>query len=133
MTDVRGRDELEWEDLVETVTRFLAEQARLGRTPSYTEVNNTIARRSGHRSFDFSQDGERAAMGDLLGRVTHRTYSEIGGMLSAITIYLNENDAGSGFYRLASHMGLLPAKASPDQKFTFWLRMVHRYYGWGST
>ena len=30
-------------------------------------------------------------------------------MLSAIVIYLNENDAGPGFYRLASLMGLLPA------------------------
>lgn len=132
MTGVRGRDEPEWESLVETVTRFLTEQARLGRTPSYTEVNGAIARRSSCRPFDFDQDGERAAMGELLGEVTQRTYAEVGAMLSAITIYLNENDAGSGFYRLASHMGLLPAKPSPDQKLTFWLeqvRLVHRHFG----
>ena len=52
-------------------------------------------------------------------------------MLSAITIYLDENDAGSGFYRFASHLDLLPAKPSPDQKLTFWSehRLVHRHYG----
>ncbi len=46
-------------------------------------------------------------------------------MLSAIVIYLNENDAGPGFYRFAAAMGLLRPAASKDQRFDFWLRQVH--------
>ena len=41
-------------------------------------------------------------MGTLLRQITQERYPSIGAMLSAITIHLNENDAGSGFYRLAS-------------------------------
>lgn len=46
-------------------------------------------------------------------------------MLSAIVIYLNENDAGPGFYRFAAAMGLLRPAASKDQRLDFWLRQVH--------
>lgn len=73
-------------------------------------------------------------MGALLGEVAQQKYGEIGAMLSAITIYLNENDAGPGFYRLASHMGLLTPKPSAEQRLAFWLtevRLVHRHYGFG--
>ncbi len=126
-----GRDQSQWDSMVETAVRFLEEQARLGRTPSYTEVNSAIARRGGHPSFDFDQDSERAGMGELLGQVTRRKYDEVGAMLSAIVIYLNENDAGPGFYRLASVMGLLRSAASKDQKLDFWLQqvsLVHNHY-----
>jgi hypothetical protein len=118
--------------MIRTTVKFLVEQARLGRTPSYTEVNNAIARRSGYRAFDFNLESERAEMGELLGQVTQREYEEVGAMLSAIVIYLNANDAGPGFYRLASLMDLLPAKPSKEQKLTFWLRqvqLIHNHYG----
>jgi hypothetical protein len=117
--------------MLETAVRFLEEQARLGRTPSYTEVNSALARRGGHRSFDFDQDGERAAMGELLGQVTQQKYDEVGAMLSAIVIYLNENDPGLGFYRLASALGLLRPGPSKDQRLDFWARqvaLVHNHY-----
>ncbi|GAA2721523.1 hypothetical protein CAE01nite_00550 [Cellulomonas aerilata] len=49
-------------------------------------------------------------------------------MLSAIVIYLNENDAGPGFYRFAATLGLLPSGASKDQRLTFWLGQVGRIH-----
>jgi hypothetical protein len=46
-------------------------------------------------------------------------------MLSALAIYLNENDAGSGFYTLATSLGLLRPGASRDEKTAFWIGQVN--------
>jgi hypothetical protein len=45
-------------------------------------------------------------------------------MLSALVIYLNGNDAGPGFYELASDMGLLTPKPSASQRDAFWTEQV---------
>lgn len=76
----RGRDELEWNELVAATTEFLIEQARLQRTTSYTERNAVLVRRTGARPFDF-EDSERAAMGQLLGEVAQNNRDEVGAML----------------------------------------------------
>src|SRR5687767_688412 len=96
-----GRDELEWGELVDGTTEFLAEQARLGRTTSYTELNAVLHQRVSARTFDFAKDSERAAMGGLLGEVARTELPTVGALVSSIVLYLNENDAGTGFYRLA--------------------------------
>lgn len=72
-------------------------------------------------------------MGALLGEIVDATYARIGAMASAIVLYLNENDAGTGFYKLAQEQGWLSRTASADQKLDFWIgqmNAVYAYYGW---
>ncbi len=102
-----GRDELEWNQLTDETARFLVERARMERTTSYTELNSVLHQRTGAPLFDFGLDRDRAAMGALLGEVAVRMRPEIGALISSIVLYLNENDAGSGFYALARDEGLL--------------------------
>ncbi|WP_304454771.1 hypothetical protein [Nocardiopsis sp. YSL2] len=126
-----GRTEGEWEDLLEETVTFLEEQSRLERLTSYTELNSALVRRTGQRAFDFSSDADRAAMGHLLGDVVERTRSEVEAMISAIVVYLNANDAGTGFYKLASELGELTPNSSRAQKEAFWasqVKKVHNYY-----
>ena len=128
---VYGRSEAEWEDLVAEAMRFLGEQARLRRTTTYTELNSVLAQRTGQSRFDFSRDSDRAAMGALLGSTSDQSLSDFGAMISSIVIYLNANDAGSGFYHLAVELGLLPAKPSAAQKEIFWteqMTKVHEHF-----
>ncbi len=119
-----GRGESEWQELSAAGRRFLEERARLGTTTSYTEMNMVLAKRTGLRPFDFDRDDERAAMGYLLGLINDETFREIGAMLSSLVQYLNENDAGPGFFELARHLGLLPPGASNDEKLVFWAGQV---------
>ncbi len=67
-------------------------------------------------------------MGHFLGLIVDETFPRTGLMISAIVLYLDENDAGSGFYALATELGLLPPRASRDQKFDFWADQVKSVY-----
>lgn len=73
-------------------------------------------------------------MGDLLGNIVQRTYTEQPGqelMLSALVMYLNENKPGIGFYNLAIYLGLLSSDSSPAEKEKFWIehsKAVHSAY-----
>jgi hypothetical protein len=119
-----GRSDEDWDALVDATTAFLEERARLGRTTSYSEVNWAIARRTGLPTFDFSLDRDRAAMGAILGEVVDETIGESGVMMSAIVVYIDRNDAGPGFYKLAQLLGLLPPSATADDKLRFWSGQV---------
>ena len=128
---VDQRTEEDWEVLTQAAVQWLEQVAKLQRQSSYTEVNQVLKQRTGLRAFDFDVDSERAAMGQLLGRVTAVTFDAVGAMLSSIVVYLNANDAGPGFYKLATEMGLLPPRPSADQRLTFWIgqvRAVHEHY-----
>jgi hypothetical protein len=130
-----GRTDADWHELVVAGRRFLEEQARLRQTTSYTEMNAVLARRAGVRAFDFDREDERAAMGHLLGLIVNETYPENGVLLSALVQYLNENDAGPGFYQLAKDKGFLPRGADATEKLAFWagqVKAVHTHYGRGS-
>ncbi|MFE4665491.1 hypothetical protein ACFRI7_06155 [Streptomyces sp. NPDC056716] len=124
-----GRTESEWDLLVDAGRGFLVERAKLGRPTSYTELNVTLARRTGCRAFDFERADERAAMGHLLGLIVVRDReidpSDPPLMLSALVNYLAANDAGPGFYQLAKELGLLPLSASKDEKLAFWIKQVN--------
>lgn len=129
-----GRDQTDWDLLAEAGEEFLVERARLGRLTSYTEMNATLQRRTGLRRFDFSLQADRAAMGHLLGLVVvERNRPVTGLMISALVIYLDGNDAGSGFYKLAQDLSELPPGAlSPRMKEAFWIGQVkalQTYYG----
>ncbi|MGW3513749.1 hypothetical protein [Streptomyces sp. NPDC000994] len=127
-----GRADSEWDELVAGGRSFLVERARLGKLTSYTELNVTLARRTGCRPFDFERADERAAMGHLLGLIVERDQEIVTTdppvMLSALVNYLGANDAGPGFYQLAKELQLLPMSASADEKFGFWVKQVKRLY-----
>lgn len=123
-----GRSSEDWDALVEAGTAFLRERAALRRTTSYSEMNSALARRTGLREFDFSQQLERAGMGHLLGQIVERTYSSTGAMLSSLVIYLDANDAGPGFYTLAEEMGLLPKGSNRAGREQFWVGEVTKVF-----
>jgi hypothetical protein len=127
-TAMYGRNEEEWNDLEEAGVAFLSERAKLERVTSYTETNTVLAQRTGHRSFDFDQDSERAAMGYLLGRISDREFGRTGVLISAIVNYLDANDAGPGFYKLAQDRGLLPRGQSRNLQWEFWVAHVAKVF-----
>src|SRR2546423_8250078 len=110
-----GRDDVEWNRLIDVGLAFLVERARLGKVTSYTELNATLAHRTGARPFDFEQDGERRAMGALLETIGERNRPETGVMITSLVHYLDQNDAGPGFYAYPQRIGLLPQGAPPEQ------------------
>lgn len=120
-----GREMQEWAALEEAGWEFLAAQARMVRTTSYTEMNTVLARRTGVREFDFSLDGERHAMGELLGQLSERSFAQANLLISVLVQYLNANDAGPGFYELAQRKNLLRMRASQDEKLAFWVGHVN--------
>jgi len=120
-----GREDQEWGRLTEAGRAFLIGRARLRRVTSYTELNAIVARRTGMTGFDFSHPDERAAMGHLLGLIVEQDFPRTGLMLSALVHYLDVNDAGPGFYHLATQLGLLPGGASARLKEEFWIRQVN--------
>src|ERR1022692_3755157 len=81
--------------------KFLTQQAKARRTPSYTEMSTVLARRTSIRKFDFDLDGERWAMGYLLGRLSERSLQSAHLLISVLVQYLNDNDAGLGLYQFA--------------------------------
>jgi hypothetical protein len=119
-----GRTGAEWEALEAAGWEFLVSQARLGRTTSYTEMNTVLARRTGVREFDFDLDGERHAMGELLGQLSERSFGVGRLLISVLVQYLSANDAGPGFYDLATRKHLLRPRPSQDEKLVFWVQHV---------
>ena len=127
-----GRTGAEWEALAAAGWEFLVSQARLGRTTCYTKMNTVLARRTGIREFDFDLDGERHAMGELLGQLCERSFGQARLLISVLVQYLSANDAGPGFYDLAARKHLLRPRPSQDEKLTFWIQHVNAVcaYDW---
>jgi hypothetical protein len=117
----------EWDRIVDHTVDFLADQARLGRVVSYSDLNSGLGRR-GHVPFDSATESDRNGIGAVLGDATQRTLGDSKTMLSAIVAYLDRNDAGPGFYKLAVDLGLLSNTATADDKLASWsaqVRAVH--------
>jgi hypothetical protein len=125
---MHGRDDATWSQLAEAGQVFLIERARLRRTTSYTELNAAMERRTGLPGFDFTHADERAAMGHLLYMIVMRDWPQTRLMLSALVLYLNGNDPGTGFYALAQELEMLPARASADKKEQFWVTQLGDLY-----
>ncbi|MFI6258981.1 hypothetical protein ACIBCL_23170 [Micromonospora zamorensis] len=126
-----GHEDETWDRFTEVGLAFLIERARLGKVTSYTELNTTLERRTELPAFDFEREIDRKAMGHLLGLVVGRNRPITGLMISALVHYLDANDAGPGFYALAKQLGLLPQRATSDEKLSFWISQVngiHAYY-----
>lgn len=86
---------------------------------SYTELNITLKNRTDLPGFDFTQADERAAMGHLLGLIAIKDFDETGLVLSVLVHYLDANDAGPGFYKLAAALGVVPQRSSSAAKERF--------------
>lgn len=129
-TEMYGRSDEDWDELVRVGHDFLIDVARRRRYTTYTELDAVLRRRTGLRGFDFSQVEERAALGYLLGRIVDEDRkSNPLLMISSLVIYLNANDAGSGFYAKAREVDLLKDGMDKDE---FWIRQVkavHARYG----
>src|SRR2546430_1129094 len=94
-----GRSIEEWKRRREVAVEFLIERARLERLTSYSELEATILRRTKFEALDFARIDERMAMADMLGQISEWSFHQHDGvMLSALVIYLNENEPGPGFY-----------------------------------
>jgi hypothetical protein len=89
------------------------------------ELNAALVRRTGMAGSDFERADQRAAMGYLLVLIVENDHARTGFMLSALVRYLDANDAGLGFYSLATQLGLLPRSASARAKEGFWVRQVN--------
>jgi hypothetical protein len=123
-----GRSPAEWERLARAGRKFLIERARMGRPTSYTEMNAVLHQRTGLPPFNFDLDHDRAAMGYLLGCILELDQPTSGRMITALVNYLDQNDAGPGFYRIAQEYGLLRQNASEQDKFEFWACEVTAVY-----
>jgi hypothetical protein len=71
-------------------------------------------------------------MGHLLGLIVDLNRPDTGLMISALVNYLDENDAGPGFYSYAQQLGMLRQGATSDEKWEFWAGQVtalYQFYG----
>src|ERR1035441_4229243 len=127
--EMYGRTELEWEALEAAGWDFLISRAREPRpTTDYTEMNNELATRTGQPLWNFDYARDRAAMGELLGRLVDRSYAETrdrpggGLMISALVMFLGGNGVGRGFYGKAVMLNLIPSERMSEQaKDAFWI------------
>ena len=115
-----GINDDDWEQLIAATIKVLERVASLERVTTYSDLNREISDRTGLPRFDFSHPEGRNAMSELLGEVVERTVDELGAMLSAVVLYIDNNNAGPGFYHLATQVRGLPADASDDVKLEFW-------------
>lgn len=125
-----GREESDWEQLEYSGLNFLIERARLERVTSYTEMNQALVQRTGLRRFDFDQESERAAMGYLLGQISEHEYPRTSLLISALVHYLDANDAGPGFYKLAQKKKLIRPGLSRNAQWEFWVSHVGQVHAW---
>jgi hypothetical protein len=136
-----GRTEAEWADLEDAGWDFLINRARQPYpVTTYTELNAVLARRTGQPPWNFDLQADRTAMGGLLGRLTDRSFAETkdrpggGLMISALCMYLDQNDVGKGFYAKAAELRLVSSgHLSADAKDAFWIRQMNGVRQWAAS
>ena len=139
--EMYGRTELEWRALEEAGWDFLISRARESRpTTDYTEMNNELATRTGQPPWNFDYTKDRAAIGELLGRLVDRSYAETkhrpggGLMVSALVMFLGGNGVGRGFYGKAVKLNLIPSERMSEQaKDAFWIGQMNGMVEWAGT
>jgi hypothetical protein len=70
-------------------------------------------------------------MGALLETIGERNRPETGVMITALVHYLDQNEAGPGFYAYAQRIGLLRRGATSEERLDFWasqVAAVHAHY-----
>jgi hypothetical protein len=130
------RTELEWEEL-EAVGWDLLLDCTVTLT-TYTEMNKNLAQITGQPPWNFSNPADRNAMAHLLGCLADRSCGECVAtgrepvMISAVCKYMNENDAGDGFYRKARELGLIADAVYKDKlgRFLWWAAHAGKVQDW---
>ncbi len=124
------RSEAQWEEL-EAVGWDLLQDSALKLT-DYTQLNQDLSRSTGQPAWNFHREGHRAAMGELLGRLADRSFAEGGLMISALCKYMNENDAGDGFYKKALKLHLIPQALYRNKvaRWEWWADHVGKVQAW---
>jgi hypothetical protein len=127
-----GRTPAEWAELEEVGWKFLRDTARqpVKNVTSYSEINHVLATSTGQAEWVFDRAADRAAMGELLGRLSDRSFDECGLMISALCMYLRANDVAPGFYNKAVDLGLLRPAQSRVAKEAFWLQHLSKVRQW---
>jgi len=131
-----GRTELEWAELAAVGWDLLLDCTVTLTT--YTELNNDLARLTGQPTWNFSNPADRNAMAHLLGELADRSYAECLAagrepvMISALCKFMNQNDAGDGFYGKAVELGLITEALYRDRdaRFGWWATHVGRVQAW---
>lgn len=138
--EMYGRTELEWEALEGAGWDFLTSRARGTRpTTDHTEMNDELSARTGQLPWNFDYANDRAAMGELLGRLVDRSYAETkdrpGGslMISALVRFLGGNGVGRGFYGKAVKLNLIASeRMSEHAKDVFWIGQMNGVVEWAA-
>ena len=127
-----GRTPAEWAELEAVGWKFLLNTARqpVKCVTSYSELNHVLADNTGQPEWNFDWEADRAAMGELLGRLTDRSFGECGLMISALCMYLRENDVAPGFYNKAIDLGLLKPGQSRALREAFWVEHLKKVQTW---
>ena len=131
-----GRTELEWEELEAAGWKLLLDRAVTLTT--YSDLNKDLAQSTGHPPWNFSNPAHRDAMAHLLGRLADRSYGECVAagrepvMISALCKFLNQNDAGDGFYGKARDLGLITDAMYKDRsnRIYWWAAYVRAVQDW---
>ena len=135
------RTETEWADLEAAGWDFLVSRAHKPHPiTTYTELNAVLTHRTGQPPWNFDLQADRAAMGELLGRLTDRSFAETknrpggGLMISALCMHLDQNDVGRGFYGKAAELRLIPSEhLRKDAKDAFWIRQMKGVVQWAAS
>jgi hypothetical protein len=126
-----GRDVAEWQKMIAAGREILISRAVVDRTTSYGEFAAAVCRRTGVAGFDFTTGAGRASMAYLLDRISEAAFDEAGGrLLGALVRNLGADDAGPGFYRLASSKGLAVPRTRGGRQL-FWaqhVRELHEHF-----
>ena len=103
-------------------------------------MNAVLAHRTGQPPWNFDLQADRAAMGELLGRLVDRSFAETkdrpggGLMISALCMYLDQNNVGQGFYGKAALLGLIPTEhLSKHAKDAFWIGQMNGVREWATS
>jgi hypothetical protein len=138
---IYNRSKSEWAGMEAARRDFLVSRAlKPHPITTYTELNAVLAHRTGQPPWNFDLQTDRAAMGELLGRLTERSFAETkdrpkgGLMISALCMYLDQNDVGRGFYGKAAELRLIPAEnLRKDAKDAFWIKQMKAVVQWAAS
>lgn len=81
------------------IRQKLIEQARLGATISYSQLNEQLEL---NLNFDFEYD--RSLIGQWLGEISVHEYDRERPLLSALVIHKHGGEQGDGFYKLCEEL-----------------------------